>query len=95
MRSLYEKWGVFVSVCEYKWMIAKCNTLQALHFAERWGSQFSRLSVHEHGCQPYAPAAFTMRGWVNPAAIVGLEGVKSIKKFRWHRRESNPLSAGL
>ena len=53
-----------------------------------WGSQISRQSAHEGGCQPYTPAAFTppppqeiflvlisVRGWVDPRAIVRPEGL--------------------
>jgi len=52
-----------------------------------WGSQISRQSAHKGGkvVRPYAPAAFipqeiflvliSVRGWVNPRAIVRTEGL--------------------
>jgi hypothetical protein len=54
---------------------------------------FSRQSAHRwrQGCQPYAPAAFyppgrflilfSVRGSIDPMAIVRLEGLGQLKKF--------------
>jgi hypothetical protein len=55
-----------------------------------WGSHIFRHSAHRwrQGCQPYAPAAFypqenswySVRDWVDPRAIVQLEGLGKLKK---------------
>jgi hypothetical protein len=60
----------------------------------RWGSHiFSRQTAHRWrcGCQPYPPAALyfpgrflvliSVRGWVDPRAIVRLEGWSKLKKI--------------
>ena len=70
---------------ETYYKVKKVKPEQALRVPGGWGSQISRQSTHEGGCQPYAPAAFTpqkiflvlisVRGWVDPRAIVRPEGL--------------------
>jgi hypothetical protein len=66
--------------------------MEALRVARGWGSHIFRHSTYRwwQGCQPYAPAAFLppgrflvlifVRGWVDPRAIVQLEGLGKLKK---------------
>ena len=100
MRSLYEKRGVFVSVCEYNWMLAKCNPLQALHFAQGWGSQVSRLSAHEHVkfVRPRHRPPLPGEAESTPAATVRPEGVKSMKNSGdtdWNRTRYLPVYSAV
>jgi hypothetical protein len=37
----------------------------------------------------------SVRGWVDPGSIVGLEGLGQLKKIQWPYRESNPRLPGL
>jgi hypothetical protein len=66
--------------------------VEALRVARSWGSHIFRHSAHIwwQGCQPYTPAAFyppgrflvliSVRRWVDPRAIVRLEGLGKLKK---------------
>ena len=72
---------------------------QALRVPQDWGSQISRRSSHEGSkvVSPAHPATFipqgiflvliSLRGWVNPRAIVRPEGLYQWK-LQWHHRES-------
>jgi hypothetical protein len=88
---------MFRSVISYMKMRVKqsCYKAGKAHrVPEGWGSQNSRQSAHEIGCQPYAPAIFTpqelflvlisVRGWVSPRAIVRPEGLCHTIRNRTH-----------
>jgi hypothetical protein len=69
------------------WKLSHYRPGQAQRVPGGWGSQnFKTLGTWKwYGCQPYAPAAFnpqqrflvliSVRGWVNPRAIVRTEGL--------------------
>jgi hypothetical protein len=66
--------------------------VEALRVAGGWRSHIFRHSAHRwrQGCQPYEPVAFypqerflvliSVRGWVDPRAIVRLKGLGKFKK---------------
>jgi hypothetical protein len=68
--------------------------VEALRVARGWGFHIFRHSAHRWrwGCQPYAPDAFlapgrclvliSVRGWVDPRAIVRLEGLAETE-MKW------------
>jgi hypothetical protein len=67
------------------------QAVEVLRAVRGWGSHVFRHSAYRwrQGYQPYAPAAFTPgnflvlvsgRGWVDPRAMVRLEGLGQLKK---------------
>jgi hypothetical protein len=75
-----------------KGKIILVQAVEALRVARGWGSHIFWHSAHRlwQCCQPYAPAAFyttgrflvliSVGGWVDPRAIVRLEGLGQLKK---------------
>jgi hypothetical protein len=89
-----------------QWLKLPCN--RPWRLIRLWDVEaptFSRQSAHRwrRGCQPYAPAALyppgrflvliSVRGWVDPRAIVRLEELGKLKNPP--HRESNPWPSGL
>jgi hypothetical protein len=78
-------------LCKVKGKIIPVQAAEAFRFARGWGSHIFRHSPHRcrQDCQPYAPAALyppgrflvliSVRGWVDPRAIVRLEGLGKLK----------------
>jgi hypothetical protein len=79
--------------------ISLLQAVEAPRVARSRGSHIIRQTANRwrQGCQPYAPAALypqvsflrflvnmSVRGWVDPRAIVRLEGLGQLKKFRDH-----------
>jgi hypothetical protein len=79
--------------------------VEAPTVASGWGSHIFRHLAHRwwQSCQPYAPAPFlsperflvliSVRGWVDPRAIVRLEGLSKFKKSTSSRTRTGDLPA--
>jgi hypothetical protein len=75
-----------------KGKVIPIQAVEALRVARGWGFHIFWHSANRwrQGCQPYAPDAFypeevswysfLLRGWVDPRAIVRLEGLGKLKK---------------